>query len=40
MIFEKADAIPPNLVPAEGRERPDGGIDLGGGHVINLQDKE
>src|SRR3990172_611862 len=34
LILEKVDAIPPNAVPVEDRKRPDGGIDLGGGHVL------
>jgi hypothetical protein len=40
MIFEKVNEIPPDLVPVEGRKRPDGGIDLGGGHVLYPQEKE
>jgi hypothetical protein len=40
MILEKVDVIPPDLVPVEVRKRPDGGIDLGGGHIIYPQEKE
>jgi len=40
LILEKVDAIPPDAVPVEGNRRPDGGIDLGGGHVLYPSDKD
>jgi hypothetical protein len=40
LILEKVDAIPPDAVPVEGNRRPDGGIDLGGGHVLYPGDKD
>jgi hypothetical protein len=32
LILEKLDAIPPEAVPVDIKKRPDGGVDLGGGH--------
>ncbi len=40
LILEKVDGIPPEAVPVELNRRPDGGIDLGGGHVLYPHDKE
>ena len=40
LILEKVDAIPPSADPVEVNERPDGGIDLGGGHVLYPGGKE
>ncbi len=40
LILEKVDAIPPGAVPVDVKKRPDGGIDLGGGHVLYPQGKE
>lgn len=40
LILEKVDAIPPDVVPVEVKKRPDGGIDLGGGHVVYPQGNE
>lgn len=40
LIVEKVDAIPPDTVPVDLKKRPDGGIDLGGGHVLYPQGKE
>ena len=34
LILEKVDAIPQDAVRVEPKRRPDGGIDLGGGHVL------
>jgi len=40
LILEKVDGIPPDAVPVEPKKRPDGGIDLGGGHVLYPRGKE
>lgn len=40
LILEKVDAIPPDAVPVDVKRRPDGGIDLGGGHVHYPRGKE
>lgn len=40
LILEKVDALPPDAVPVRGNRRPDGGIDLGGGHVLYPGDKD
>jgi len=40
LILEKVEAIPPGAVPVEGKKRPDGGIDLGGGHICYPKEKE
>jgi hypothetical protein len=34
LIMEKVDAFPPDAVPVKVQARPDGGIDIGGGHVL------
>ncbi len=34
LILEKVEGLSPNAVPVEGSRRADGGIDLGGGHVV------
>ncbi len=40
LILEKVDAIPPDAVRLDHNKRPDGGIDLGGGHLLYLKEKE
>jgi len=40
LILEKIDAIPPDAVPVDVKRRPDGGIDLGGGHVLYPKGKQ
>ena len=40
LILEKVDRLPPDAVPIEVKKRPDGGIDLGGGHVLYPRGKE
>lgn len=40
LILEKVDGIPPDAVPVEGSRGPDGGIDLGDGHVLYPGDKD
>jgi hypothetical protein len=40
LIMEKVDPIPPGAVRIEGRRRPDGGLDLGGGHVLGGKERE
>jgi len=40
LILEKVDAIPPDAAPVGRKTRPDGGIDLGGGHVLQGDDKD
>lgn len=40
LILEKIDAIPPDAVPVDVERRPDGGIDLGGGHVLYPERKD
>lgn len=34
LIIEEADAIPDNAVPVNPVTRPDGGIEIGGGHIL------
>lgn len=40
LILEKVDGIPPDAVPMDLQFRSDGGIDLGGGHVLYPSRKE
>lgn len=40
LVLEKLDAIPPDAVPVDIEKRPDGGIDLGSGHVLYPHGKE
>lgn len=40
LILEKVDAIPPDAIPVVDKERPDGGIDIGCGHVLYSRVKE
>ncbi len=40
LILEKVDAIPSDTVPVEVERLPDGGIDLGGGHILYPGEKE
>jgi hypothetical protein len=39
LILTKVDGLPPGAVPVEIKKRPDGGIDLGQGHVLYPQGK-
>ncbi|MGH9199676.1 MAG: hypothetical protein ACRD2A_00380 [Vicinamibacterales bacterium] len=39
LVITKADHISPQAVPIEMELRPDGGIELGGGHVLYPQEK-
>jgi hypothetical protein len=40
LVLEKVAAIPPDAIPVEGKNRPDGSIDLGGGHVLYSRIKQ
>lgn len=40
LILEKADEVPAGAVPVEIKRRPDGGIDLGGGHILYPEEKK
>jgi hypothetical protein len=40
LILEKIDKLPPGAVQVELEKRPDGGIDLGEGHILYPQEKE
>lgn len=40
LILEKMDAIPPDAVQVDPKKRPDGGIELGGGHVLHPTGKD
>lgn len=40
LVLVKVDAIPSDAVPVEVKRRSDGGIDLGGGHVLYPRKKE
>jgi hypothetical protein len=40
LILEEVDRLPPDAVPIEVEKRPDGGIDLGGGHVLYPRGEE
>ncbi len=40
LILEKVDEIPPDAVPVDVNKRLDGGIDLGGGHVLYPEEKK
>jgi len=40
MILEKVDTIPPDAVPVDPKKSPDGGIELGNGHVLRPPGKD
>jgi len=40
LVLEKVDAIPPDAAQVDFKKRPDGGIDLGGGHVLYPREKD